>query len=115
MILAKVAAECPDPNAVANYGFCIWHISGYTKTFTQAAAACRAQGARLCTRAELSAAQAAGAQWCSNGWLADRSNNTTAYQGYPMQSPVAGCGSTVGVIENLAPMTDVIAANCCRP
>lgn len=114
-ILTKLAAACPDPNAVANFGFCIWHIPGYTKTYKQAAAACKASQARLCTRAELSAAQAAGAEWCSNGWLADRSANTTAYQGYPMQTVVNGCGSSVGVIENNAAMTEQVAANCCRP
>lgn len=109
------ADTCPSPSAPPTLGFCIWHVGGYDKTFLQAAAACRAQGGRLCTRAEVSAAQAGGAQWCSWGWTADRVDNSTGYISFPMQTASGGCCNLVGVCETTTAMSSAYGANCCRP
>lgn len=113
--MGSAADSCPNPAAPPQFGFCIWHVGGYNKTFLQAAAACRAQGGRLCTRAEVSAAQAAGAQWCSWGWNADRVDNSTGYISFPMQVASGGCGNVVGVYETTTSMGSAYGANCCRP
>jgi hypothetical protein len=65
-----------------------WVGPGYQYTKDQADGVCAAYGGRVATLAELNAAQAAGGQWCSSGWVAD---DTDAY--YPMQqSGIVGCG-----------------------
>jgi hypothetical protein len=111
------AASCPDPTAIKNYGFCIWPDTNgaahYTQVFRDAAATCKAKGGRLCTLAEVSAAQAAGAEWCANSWTADRVDNSTAYVAYPNQT--AACGGRV-VVSSAEPMATFLAdANCCKP
>lgn len=108
------SSPCPDPVAKKAAGFCIWHYDGGDKTYHAAAALCKAQGGRLCTRAEISAAQVAGAEWCSNNWVADRLNNTVAYTAFPMQTVNPNCGGEIGVIEATVPMTNTTGANCCR-
>lgn len=68
--------------------------TGYTLTVDEAAATCKAAGARLATPAEIQDAQKKGANWCACGWASDG----TAY--YPMNKILpeygGGCG-TVGV------------------
>ena len=105
---------CPDVDAPRDYGFCIWVHGKYDKTYAQAAGLCRDQGGRLCTRAEISAAQAAGANWCISAWVADRADNTNAYTSYPLQSAAPGCGEA-GLHEEIEPMTTLKGATCCRP
>jgi hypothetical protein len=107
---------CPDATARAKLGFCIWEEGGgaYAFTLQTAAAACTAKGARLCTLAEVSAAQAAGAQWCDNAWVADRVNNSTGYIAYPMQTVIGGCGNVVGVVSGQQAFTSGADANCCK-
>jgi hypothetical protein len=68
----------------------------YAFTADQAASTCAQVGAVVATTSQLIAAQKAGAQWCSAGWVVD---DTTATQTlspsgqYPMQaSNVYGCG-----------------------
>lgn len=107
---------CPDANALTNFGFCIWHEDAgatYSLNYWGAAAACKAKGGRLCSIAEVSAAQAVGAEWCAFSWAADRYDNATAYQTYPMQSTVAGCGEG-GINTFTADMGTLYDANCCR-
>lgn len=109
--------ECPDSEARAKWGFCIWHEdsgASYTMTYLQAAAACKAKQARLCTMAEVSAAQAVGAEWCAWGWVADRIDNANAWIAFPMQTASAGCGGAIGIITSQQPMTAVWDVNCCR-
>ena len=113
--MSKLAASCPDPNAVANFGFCIWPYNAYDKTYFQAATLCKTQGGRLCSRAEISAAQAAGAEWCSNNWIADRVDSMTAYTCYPRQTPSVNCGGLVGLVEGPVDTMALRGANCCRP
>ena len=113
--MGSSASTCPSASAPPMLGFCVWHIGGYNKTFTQAAAACREQGGRLCTLAEVSAAQAAGAQWCSMGWTADRTSNSAGYAAYPMQTASSGCGSQVGIMTGNYSFSTAWGANCCRP
>jgi hypothetical protein len=73
---------------------------GYTLTPDEAAAACKAAGARQATPAEIAAAQGRGANWCACGWASDGSSS------YPMNKILSsyggGCGS-VGV--NQCPTT----------
>jgi hypothetical protein len=110
--------SCPDATAPGKYGFCIFEVGGgaYTYTYQAAAATCAAQGARLCTLAELSAAQAAGAQWCDYGWVADRVDNANGYRAYPMQQALGGgCGNAIGVLQFETVFTAGADANCCKP
>jgi len=108
---------CPDATARTKFGFCIWHEDNgatYSLNYFQAASACKAKGGRLCTLAEVSAAQAAGAEWCAFSWVADRVDNANAYTSYPMQHVLAGCGA-IGTTTNSGPMTGGADANCCKP
>jgi hypothetical protein len=55
--------------------------------FTEAQAIASKLGGTLATPEQLTASQAAGAQWCTTGWLNDKS------QKFPMQqTDVKGCG-----------------------
>lgn len=82
----------------------VYYISG---NFTQstAAAKCASYGGVLATHKQLQASQAAGADWCSTGYVADMSG--TAY--FPTQTARAGCG-TPGV--NVSTPATGIGANC---
>jgi len=116
-IMAQLSCPSPYSEAIKSFGFCIWHIPKYDKNFIEAANACRSKGARLCTLAELSAAQVSGAEWCSWGWVADRSkedfSNSTAKIAFPMQTIRGGCGNSL-----LPTMTESVSkkfgANCCK-
>jgi len=103
--------DCPNATARASWGFCFYKRAG--GTFFQAAAGCKADGARLCTFAELSVAHAVGYNDCDYTWMADRTNSTTAYTGYPLQTSSAGCG-TAGVVSRTEPMSASHGAYCCR-
>jgi hypothetical protein len=118
------ALSCPDAAARTQYGQCIFirplpispgTLPAYVFNYRQAAAACVLEGARLCTRGELSAAQAAGyPNTCAYGWLADRTDNATAYAGFPMQTQgPSGCG-TAGMNDGPVAMTTQYAAWCCK-
>ena len=116
-ILDRLAAACPDPAAPEDFGFCIWQI-GTTEgpyTYQGAAAACAKERARLCSLAELSAAQAAGANWCETTWLADRVDDENALGGVPRQTPDSDCCNKVGLCLVNTPMTGTHGATCCRP
>lgn len=114
-ILSKIASTCPDPVAPTEFGFCIWRDDNYNYTFKEAGALCKSKGGRLCTLAELSAAQAVGADWCSLNWVADRGDNTHGYFAYPRQTAVGGCGTLVGIYQEPAQMEAKGGVNCCRP
>ncbi len=109
---------CPgDTTAPTKYGFCIWHEDGgstYTHTYTQAAALCASKGARLCTLAEVSAAQAAGDTWCAYSWVADRTSSTSGYEVLPLQVDTGGCG-VAGLNTGAAAFTNAYDAACCKP
>ena len=116
----RIAAleSCPgDATAPTHYGFCIWHEDNggatYTHTFKQAAARCVSKGARLCTLAEVSAAQAINLQVCALSWVADRTDEATAYQVLPMQVTLGGCAGP-GVNARPVAMTDSKDAFCCK-
>ena len=108
---------CPDTTARAKLGFCIWvedaGAPGYNDTYKSAAAACLAKGARLCTLAEVSAAHAAGGEWCNWGWVADRTSDTQGIIAFPMQTTKPGCG-TAGLMTQSQPFTALYNANCCK-
>jgi hypothetical protein len=110
--------SCPDPDIVAAVGFCIWEDdtlnekAAYTMTYKQAAAKCESQGARLCSLAEVAAAQAAGASWCHHAWTSDRSG-TQAYRALPMQTTTANCGDE-GINAQEQPLDNLNGATCCK-
>ncbi len=105
---------CPNPDSIEKHGFCIWHIGEYNKTFFEAAKACKTLGARLCSLNEVSAAQAAGAEWCSAGWVSNRNENgSKAFIAYPMQSNnTASCGKAF-FPHSLQELNTNWGANCC--
>lgn len=82
--------------------------NNYAFSPAQASTVCAQAGARLATPDEITAAQAAGAQWCSCGWAADGN----AY--YPMQQGgVTGCGGP-GTVScgNMSWSAGTAAATC---
>lgn len=94
----------------------VFHVrtNGYTYTSRdQASAKCAEYGADLATYAELLAAQRAGAQWCSTGWMVD--DTPADAQGkvyalaYPMQENRLQCGSGPGIWPYVP--TDAAAPN----
>jgi hypothetical protein len=112
------ALSCPDPVSRSLYGQCIFirpANKAYVYSYRQAATVCMLEGARLCSRAELGAAQAANyPNTCMYGWLADRTDSNNAYTGWPQQTFTAtGCG-TPGTNEGVFPMTNAYAAWCCK-
>ena len=119
--IKKITSQlsCPSQSSVEKFGICIWHIGSYNKNFYEAANACKSQGGRLCTHAEVSAAQSAGAEWCSWGWVADRSNDNSdqakfAKVTFPMQKiRPTGCGNSL-LPTMLQPIEKKFGANCCK-
>lgn len=74
---------------------------------SDAADVCASYGATVATSAQLAAAQAQGADWCSTGWIAD--STTPAY---PITTSVdPGCASAPGV-QQFLPSTGLAAVNC---
>ena len=81
----------PDPE--------VFYIGGYDYTKAQAAATCTTHGAVVATGAQLSDAQAAGADWCATGWLSDQ---TVAK--YPINTSIMeGCAGGPSVVEYTPP------------
>jgi len=108
--------RCPDGSR-QTYGQCIFYrpVSApfYVYTFRDAANACRVERARLCSEAEVSAAQGAGYELCALGWFADRPSDTTGRRGYPMQTVASGCG-TAGINASTQALTQLNGAWCCK-
>lgn len=76
----------------------VFHVQAagarYSLNFSEARAACGAQGAVLASLSQLSAAQQLGFHLCLVGWLADGS------AAYPIVFPAPGCGDgRVGIIS----------------
>lgn len=112
----ETKTSCPDPDAPGNFGFCIWHEgNGYALNYVNAAKACKAKGGRLCTLAEVSAAQVAGAEWCAYSWVADRTDNSNGFQTFPMAHALGGCGNSIGLQTGAANFASLFDANCCKP
>ena len=85
----------------------VYAIGGYNYTKTTAQAKCASYGGTLATMPQLLAAQIAGADWCSTGWLADMSG--TAY--YPITTSTGpGCGGGSPGIKAYTPAA--AGANC---
>lgn len=115
---------CAEPSSVDSYGFCIFHRNPgrYTLNFGAATAACRAEGARLCTLAEVERAHQKKAEWCSWGWVSKRDDKDTGAWSsktgtiaFPMQSTKSGCGKA-GVNVEAKPKVgpgSYWGANCC--
>ena len=75
IVKQQIAVEnhCPDNTARQKYGFCIWQ--GQDRSFYESAEYCATQGARLCSLEEVSAANAAGGEWCDVGWVSNHEWN----------------------------------------
>ncbi|MBL8941116.1 MAG: hypothetical protein JNM69_41615 [Archangium sp.] len=109
---------CPVAGVRALRGQCIFYRPAtgppYIYNARQAATACLADRARVCTAAELGAAQLTGLEQCAIGWLADRVDSATGYVGYPMQNTgVPGCGPP-GINLNTAGFGAAYGAWCCK-
>jgi len=92
----------------------VFHVQGkppmyYTNTLADAPSVCQSLGARVATYAELDEAQKNGGNWCSTGWLSDKTN--TAY--YPITYDIqGGCGNgRSGVIDFLS-QNNKAGVNC---
>ena len=86
----------------------VYAISG---SYTQATAAakCATYGGVLATHAQLRAAQAAGADWCTPGFVADMSGTAM----FPITSSTqAGCGNGSAGVKTTLPTGGSAAANC---
>jgi hypothetical protein len=122
-VRAALASACHDPTWVEKTGRCIYPVmlnGHYTLNYGSAAAICAAQGARLCTLAEVRDAHAKGAQWCAYGWVADTERPgsgvkaVTGTVAYPHQTGGRGCGEAgVNVLSSRDILTENWGANCC--
>lgn len=122
-VRAALASACHDPRWVERTGRCIYPVmpnGHYTLNYGAAAAICAAQGARLCTLAELRDAHAKGAQWCAYGWVAETERaggevtDVTGTVAYPHQTGGTGCGNAgLNVLSSIDIVTENWGANCC--
>ncbi|MBI5493463.1 MAG: hypothetical protein HY904_00450 [Deltaproteobacteria bacterium] len=118
LVVRGVELSCPN-DTPTRHGQCWWlHYATAGLTHSQAAQACAAQHARLCTVAEMSSLQSAGAEECTYGWFADRVDSGTMYIGFPIQTATAnsasgGCGYG-GLNLQTRPANSLHSAYCCR-
>lgn len=109
-----IDASCPN-NSLHDFGKCWIYLSGYTRTYFEAARDCKNQGAHLCSLAEMSGLQAAGAERCGYGWVADRSDlNGAGWVSYPMQHADPNCGNSNGLHTWARSFGIPSGANCCK-
>jgi hypothetical protein len=86
----------------------VFQVKGYDYTKDQAAGQCSAYGATVATRAQVNAAQAAGADWCSTGWVSDQ-----AAAVYPITTTlISGCGNGSAGVKQWTPPNNKAAVNC---
>ena len=111
---AQAAADATGAGADAGAGAApapkaeVFYIGGYEYTKAQAAGVCTSRGAVVATGKQLSDAQAAGADWCSTGWLSDQSKPK-----YPITTNVQnGCGNGSAGIKEYLPPTGKAGVNC---
>jgi hypothetical protein len=85
--------------------------NNYHYTKDQAAATCTTHGAVVSTNAQLTAAHAAGADWCATGWLSDADSAR-----YPITTTtLSGCGNGEGsdpAIMSYVPPDGKAGVNC---
>jgi hypothetical protein len=87
----------------------VYGIYGAFYTQSTAAEKCASLGAVLATKAQLIAAHAAGADWCSPGFIADMSGTAM----FPVTSSTqAGCGNGSAGVKTVVPTGGLAAANC---
>ena len=88
----------------------VFQIKGYDYTKDQAGGKCSEYGATVATKEQINAAQAAGADWCSTGWV---SNSDEAV--YPINTTIkAGCAGGPSVVT-WTPSNKKAAVNCYGP
>jgi hypothetical protein len=77
----------------------VFHVGNYNKKHEEAAELCKRLGANVATYAQLDEAQKNHANWCSTGWVSDKTNNAF----YPITYQIeGGCGNgRSGIIEFL--------------
>jgi hypothetical protein len=86
----------------------VFHLSGYETAKGDAAGVCSALGAELATRAQVAAAQAANADWCSTGWVSDQDSAL-----YPITYEVqGGCGNGSAGVKEYTPPNNLAGVNC---
>jgi hypothetical protein len=89
----------------------VYVVHGYSYTQATAAQKCASYGGGLATRAQLIAAQQAGAQWCSPGWVADPS---TQPQFPTAAANMCNSGQAAGVLV-FTPPGGLASATCYGP
>ena len=87
----------------------VFNVSGYINQSWNAASKCSEYGAKVASKAQLTAAQAAGADWCSTGWVSDNGEKAI----YPITtSTMGGCGNgRAGIIE-WTPPSKLASVHC---
>jgi hypothetical protein len=88
----------------------VFHVGGYNTSSWDGDSKCSIyNGAKLATKAQISEAQLAGADWCSTGWVAD--NNDKAI--YPINvSLMTGCGNGSPGVKEWTPPNKKAGVNC---
>jgi len=80
----------------------------YATAQGSAPSVCAAYGAVVATTAQVTAAQALGADWCSSGWVSD--SNTPIY---PITTNLqTGCGNGAAGVKQYLPPGNVAQVNC---
>ena len=87
----------------------VFHVGGYVNQSWNAASKCSEYGAKVASKAQLVAAQAAGADWCSTGWVSDNGEKAI----YPITtSTMGGCGNGRSGIIEWTPPSKLAGVHC---
>lgn len=87
----------------------VFHVGGYVNQSWNAASKCSEYGAKVASKAQLTAAQAAGADWCSTGWVSDNGEKAI----YPITtSTMGGCGNGKTGIMEWTPPSRLAGVHC---
>lgn len=100
--------QCVSPGSLQQAEVFQVSVNGYTTPQSGAEAVCATYNARVATTAQLTAAQQAGADWCSTGWVSD--SNTAMYPITTSTGP--GCGGGGTGIMQWTPPSGNAAVNC---
>ncbi|WP_299750296.1 hypothetical protein [uncultured Tateyamaria sp.] len=97
--------KCPAENSFQIGSLCIFDpLKNYGLDYGGAFALCKAFGADLCTRSEMSVALSANANYCAYGWIKgleqgpDDNFHRVGRTVMPRSIQAAGCGDAVGLV-----------------
>lgn len=85
----------------------VFYVGPYSYTKEEAAGVCSSRGATVATMQQLRDAFAAGADWCTTGWVAD---DAEAY--YPINTTITSSCATERKIVQMTPVNKKAGVHC---